>query len=79
MHPPTKTNLRPWHWLIITLVALGYTWFYYRPMLAGPYVLNDDMVQHYLWLFVDHYGLNCFTLRPCCSTAVFSGCGKWAN
>ena len=58
MHPPTKTNLRPWHWLIITLVALGYTWFYYRPMLAGPYVLNDDMVQHYLWLFVDHYGLN---------------------
>jgi hypothetical protein len=46
------------HWLIIAAVTLGYTWFYYQPMLAGPYVLNDDMVQHYLWLFVDHFDLN---------------------
>jgi hypothetical protein len=46
------------HWLIIAVITLAYTWFYYQPMLSGSYVLNDDMVQHYLWLFVDHYGLN---------------------
>jgi hypothetical protein len=27
-------------------------------MLAGPLVINDDMVQHYLWLFVEHFGLD---------------------
>lgn len=59
--PPATRLLSPLkihHWLAIAAVTLGYTWFYYQPMLAGPHVLNDDMVQHYLWLFVDHFDLN---------------------
>jgi hypothetical protein len=55
---PQTTKPPPWHWLAIAAVALAHTWFYYREMLSGPYVLNDDMVQHYLWLFVDHFELN---------------------
>ncbi len=51
------TRLPLWQWFLIGAIALAYTWFYYREMLAGPYVLNDDVVQHYLWLFVDHFDL----------------------
>ncbi|WP_026231669.1 hypothetical protein [Neolewinella persica] len=45
-------------WAAIVAITLGYTWFYYQKMLSGPLVINDDMVQHYLWLFVDHFELN---------------------
>jgi hypothetical protein len=54
----TTTPLPFSHWLIIAAVTLAYTWFYYQEMLAGPLRLNDDVVQHYLWLFVDHFDLN---------------------
>lgn len=58
---PDPTDQRPlkWHvWAVLAAVTLGYTWFYYRKMLSGPLVINDDMVQHYLWLFVEHFELN---------------------
>lgn len=45
------------HWFAIAAVTLAYTWFYYQEMLADPLRLNDDMVQHYLWLFVDYFNL----------------------
>jgi hypothetical protein len=46
------------HRLIIAVATLAYTWFYYQEMLAGPLRLNDDVVQHYLWLFVDYFELD---------------------
>jgi hypothetical protein len=58
---PDPTNKRPltWRvWAAIAAITLGYTWFYYRKMLSGPLVINDDVVQHYLWLFVEHFGLD---------------------
>ncbi len=62
MSPSPSTRVFPplplRHWLAIAAATLAYTWFYYREMLAGPYVLNEDVVQHYLWLFVDHFNLN---------------------
>ncbi|TXF89141.1 hypothetical protein FUA23_11560 [Neolewinella aurantiaca] len=58
MHPPNHTKLPFWLKLAIAAFTLVYTWFYYQPMLTEPYMLNDDVVQHYLWLFVDYYGLN---------------------
>ena len=54
---PNRIPRSSWLTVTIGLATLLYTWVYYRPMLAGPLVLNDDMVQHYLWLFVDYYGL----------------------
>lgn len=58
---PDPTNQRPltWRvWAVIAIITLGYTWIYYRKMLSGPLVINDDVVQHYLWLFVEHFGLD---------------------
>jgi hypothetical protein len=57
---PDPTNQRPlrWRvWAVLAAITLGYTWFYYRKMLSGPLVINDDMVQHYLWLIVEHFEL----------------------
>lgn len=53
-----KSSPLSWRvWALLAVATLAYTWFYYRKMLSGPLVINDDMVQHYLWLFVEHFGL----------------------
>ncbi len=57
-HSHASPKVTFWQWLAIGVVTLAYTWCYYQAMLAGPLRLNDDMVQHYLWLFVDHFDLD---------------------
>ncbi|MBC6996349.1 hypothetical protein QWY85_20040 [Neolewinella lacunae] len=50
-------KLTPLTWAGLGLVALAYTLLYYHPMLGGTYRFNDDVAQHYLWLFAEYYDL----------------------
>lgn len=55
---PTHTTPLPrWQWGLIFSIGMAYTWFYYREMLAGPLRVSEDVVQHYLWLFVEYFDL----------------------
>lgn len=39
------------HIALILLLSVVYFFFFHQKMLAGPLRFNDDVVQHYLWLF----------------------------
>lgn len=57
---PLPSRIKPlpsWQWGLIFSSGLVYTWYYYQEMLAGPLRVSEDVVQHYLWLFVEHFDL----------------------
>ncbi|MEO0733971.1 MAG: hypothetical protein AAFZ52_14125 [Bacteroidota bacterium] len=55
MTSPKTRNLSIIAWCTIALIALAYTYVYYHRTLNGPFRFNDDVAQHYLWLFGEYY------------------------
>lgn len=51
-----QTRLHPWALAaVLLLLSVAYFLIYHAPILSDPLHFNDDVVQHYLWLYDTHW------------------------